>query len=87
MAKGSSGKPTRRIVSPRAEGGYEGKAPRAKRASAVEPTKKEAGQGATEIVSNLGGGEVTNKDKRGRIVDSDTVGGGNDPNPPRDTRH
>jgi hypothetical protein len=80
-------KPTRRIVSPRPEGGYEVKAPKSHRASAVEPTKKAAGARAKEIVTNLGGGEVTYRDKSGRIVDSDTVGGGNDPNPPRDRKH
>jgi hypothetical protein len=84
---GKSSKPVRRIVSPRKEGGYEVKAPNAKRASAVEPTKKAAGARAKQIVTNKGGGEVTYRDNRGRIADSDTVGGGNDPNPPRDTRH
>lgn len=80
-------KPTRRIVAPRKQGGYEVKAPGAERASALEPTKRAAGQRAEEIVTNLGGGEVTYKDERGRIVDSDTVGGGNDPFPPRDKKH
>lgn len=84
---GGGRKPVRRIVAPRAEGGYEVTAPGARRASSIEPTKKQAGQRAKEIVTNLGGGEVTYKDKSGRIVDSDTVGGGNDPFPPRDKKH
>ena len=84
---GGASKPVRRIVAPRKEGGYEVKAPKAQRASAIEPTKRQAGQRAKQIVTNLGGGEVTYKDKKGRIVDSDTVGGGNDPFPPRDKRH
>jgi hypothetical protein len=92
MPKGGSGgtpKPTRRIVSPRKEGGYEVKAPHAERASAIKPTKKAAGQRAKakEIVTNLGGGEVTYKDDKGRIVDSDTGGGGHDPHPPVDKKH
>ena len=74
-------------MSPRQEGGYEVKAPGAKRASAVEPTKRAAGARAKEIVVNKGGGEVTYRDDHGRIVDSDTVGGGNDPNPQRDMKH
>lgn len=79
--------PVRRIVRPRPEGGYEVKSPKAQRASAVEPTKKAAAKRAKEIVTNLGGGEVKFADERGRIVDSDTVGGGNDPFPPRDRKH
>jgi hypothetical protein len=77
------GGPVRRFVEPNTKGdGYRVVAPKAKQASAVEPTKRAAGKRATEIVTNLGGGEV-----KGRIVDSDTVGGGNDPNPPRDRKH
>lgn len=98
MAKSSGGKPThnsprkggpvRRVVEPNPQGdGYRVAAPHAKKASAIEPTKKAAAKRATEIVTNLGGGEVTYKDERGRIVDSDTVGGGNDPNPPKDKKH
>lgn len=94
-AKGGSGGssprkggPVRRIVEPNTKGdGYRVVAPKAKQASAVEPTQRAAGKRATEIVTNLGGGEVTYKDAKGRIVDSDTVGGGNDPNPPRDKKH
>ena len=81
------GGPTRRIVEPNEGGGYRVVAPKAQRASAIEPTKKAAGQRAKEIVTNLGGGEVTYKNDRGRIVDSDTVGHGNDPNPPKDKKH
>jgi hypothetical protein len=44
--RGGAPKPTRRIVSPRSGGGYEVKAPKAQRASAVEPTKKAAGSRA-----------------------------------------
>ena len=40
-----------------------------------------------EIVGNLGGGEVVIHRPDGTIRDSDTVPPGNDPNPPKDTRH
>lgn len=80
------GGPERRIVQPTADG-YEVVKPHHERASATAPTKAAAAKRAKEIVTNLGGGEVTFKDEKGRIVDSDTVGGGNDPNPPRDRKH
>lgn len=76
-----------RIVSPIRKGGYRVDAPKAKRASAIEPTKKAAGQRAMEIVKKSGGGQVRYGDSKGRIVDSDTVKPGNDPNPPKDTKH
>lgn len=41
---------------------------------------------AREIVTNLGGGEVVIHRPDGTIRDSDTVGGGNDPNPPTDRK-
>ncbi len=80
------GGPERRIVQP-TDDGYEVVKPHHQRASATAPTKAAAAKRAKEIVTNLGGGEVTFKNNRGRIVDSDTVGGGNDPNPPRDRKH
>lgn len=48
---------------------------------------KSAERRAKDIVRNLGGGEVTFRDDRGRIVDSDTVAPARDPNPPKDTKH
>lgn len=82
-----SGKPTRRIVSPDPAGGYSVDAPGSSRASAKAPTQAKAEKRAKEIVRNLGGGEVTTRDDRGRIKDSDTVKPGNDPFPPRDKKH
>lgn len=81
MAKG----PNRRTVGPHSEG-WQVKASDAQRASAVTRTKAEAIERAREILKNSGGGELTIQDKRGRIIDSDTVAPGNDPNPPRDRR-
>jgi len=81
-------KPTRRIVQQTPDKkGWEVTAPNAKRASSTHETQGQAEQRAKQIVRNLGGGEVTIKGKDGRIRDSDTVPHGNDPNPPRDTRH
>lgn len=69
------------------DGGWDVKAPGASRASAHRETQAAAEQRAKEIVRNLGGGEVRIHGRDGRIRDSDTVAPGNDPNPPRDTRH
>ncbi len=69
------------------EGGWDVKAPAAKRASTHHNTQAEAEQRAKEIVRNAGGGEVRIHGRDGRIRDSDTVAPGNDPNPPRDARH
>lgn len=78
-------KPERRFVQPNKEGGgYDVKKPGAKRVSAHEGTKKEAMHTGRQILRNLGGGELTERDPKGRIVDSDTVPKANDPNPPRD---
>ena len=62
-------------------------APGATRASSLHGTQRDAEIRAKEIVGNLGGGEVRIHDKHGKIRDSDTVPPGNDPNPPKDTKH
>lgn len=59
----------------------------AARASSVHDTQREAEKKAKGTVKRLGGGEVRIQDRNGRWRDSDTVVPGNDPNPPRDTRH
>lgn len=82
MAKG----PNRRTVGPHGPGEWQVRANNAERASAVTTTKAEAIERAREILKNTGGGELTIKNQKGRIVDSDTVAPGNDPNPPKDRR-
>jgi hypothetical protein len=78
-------KPERRIVEPNKDrGGYDIKKPGTARASAHTNTKREAMTRGREILRNLGGGELTERDVKGRIVDSDTVPKGNDPYPPKD---
>lgn len=74
-------------MSPVKGGGWRVDKPGAQRVSATAPTKKEATEAVKRIVRNAGGGEVTYRGPDGRIVDSDTVSPGNDPFPPRDTRH
>lgn len=76
----------RRTVGPHRDGGWEVKAPGAGRASSRHERKDDAIDRAREILGNSGGGELTIKNKDGRIHDSDTVAPGNDPNPPRDRR-
>lgn len=77
----------RRHVVPNSGGGWDVKKPGAKRAAAHTNTKAEAGARAKEIVRNAGGGEVVTHGRDGRIQDSDTIRPGNDPFPPRDTKH
>jgi len=76
-----------RHVVPNPDGGWDVKAPGATRSSSHHDTQKEAETRAKEIVGNAGGGEVRIHGRDGRIRDSDTVAPGNDPNPPKDTRH
>lgn len=68
-------------------GGWDIKKPGAARVSGHENTQAAAVARAKEIVANQGGGEVRIHGRDGRIRDSDTVPPGNDPFPPRDTRH
>ena len=63
------------------------KAPHAERASGVFDRQSDAIGRAKEIVGNAGGGEVRIQGMDGRFRDSDTVPPGNDPFPPRDSRH
>ena len=67
--------------------GWAVRGPGAAKPSAVLPTQGEAIDRAKEIVGNAGGGEVRIQGRSGRWRDSDTVAPGNDPNPPRDTKH
>lgn len=76
-----------RHVVPNPDGGWDVKKPGANRASTHHDTQREAERRAKEIVRNKGGGEVRIHGRDGRIRDSDTIPPGNDPHPPRDTRH
>jgi len=76
-----------RHVVPGDDGGWDVRAPGAKRSSSHHGTQAEAERRAKEIVRNAGGGEVVIHRSNGQIRDSDTVAPGNDPLPPRDRRH
>lgn len=77
----------RRHVVPNPSGGWSVKKPGASKSSSNHETQREAEKRAKEIVGHIGGGEVVIHGVDGRIRDSDTVKPGNDPNPPKDTRH
>lgn len=79
-------KPVRRHVTQHPSGGWQVVAPGASRASARTATQRDAQDVARRIVTNLGGGEVTTHGRNGKFRDSDTVGDGHDPFPPRDRR-
>jgi hypothetical protein len=76
----------RRIVGPHPGGGWQAKAPGARRASTVVRTQGEAIDRAREILANIGGGELTIQGRDGVIRDSDTVSPAQDPCPPRDRK-
>lgn len=76
----------RRVVQQRPDGKWEVVKPNHERASAVTRTQGDATDRARSILGNTGGGELTIKDRDGRIRDSDTVPPGHDPNPPRDKK-
>ncbi|PSH65156.1 DUF2188 domain-containing protein [Phyllobacterium sophorae] len=50
-------------------------------------TQKEAIKSAKQKLDNAGGGELSVKGLDGQIRSKDTIGGGNDPNPPKDKEH
>lgn len=68
-------------------GGWDAKRNGASKASSHTETQREAEADAKRFAHNTGGGEVRIHGLDGRIRDSDTVAPGNDPNPPKDTRH
>lgn len=76
-----------RHVVPNPDGGWDVKKPGGSRSSGHAGTQAEAISRAKEIVRNQGGGEVRIHGRDGKIRDSDTVKPGNDPFPPRDTKH
>lgn len=53
----------------------------------VFDTQTEAVASATEKLTNAGGGELSTHGVNGQVRSKDTIGGGNDPIPPRDREH
>lgn len=76
-----------RHVVPNPNGGWDVRAPGAQRVSSHHDRQSEAEGRAKDILSRNGGGEAVIHGRDGRIRDSDTVSPGNDPCPPRDSRH
>jgi hypothetical protein len=56
-------------------------------ATSVHDTQRDAIDSARKNLIKQGGGELTTKGTNGKIRSKDTIGGGNDPCPPRDTEH
>ena len=76
-----------RTVFKRADGQWANKRNDTERASSLHTTQGEAEKAARDMLTKSGGGELTTKGENGRIRSKDTIGGGNDPNPPRDKEH
>ena len=69
------------------DGEWKNKRQDAEKASSSHKTQKEAEDAARRMLINQGGGELTTHGRDGRIRSKDTIGQGNDPNPPKDTEH
>jgi hypothetical protein len=75
--------PERRIVQKRPDGRWETIKPHHQRASSVNDTQRQAEDRGREILRNLGGGELTTKDRHGKIRESDSVKRSRREAPPR----
>jgi tetratricopeptide (TPR) repeat protein len=85
MAKGNDS--DRYVVPNKQRGGWDVKKERAGHSSAHTDTKKEAVDRARQIVKNQGGGEIRIANKKGRLIDSDTISGSRrGESPARDTK-
>lgn len=67
--------------------GWSVKTPGVAKPNSSHRTQSAAEKAAKDAVKKAGGGEVIIHGKVGRIRDSDTVAPGNDPNPPKDSKH
>lgn len=76
-----------RTVYRRPDGTWANKRNDADRVSSLHDTQKEAWDAARDNLRNQGGGELTVKGVKGKIVSKDTIPPGCDPNPPRDREH
>lgn len=78
MAKGQD-----RTVSPRPDGMWANKRHDRTRASSLHKTQAEAIEAARQMLMNQGGGELSIQGTDGKVRDKSTIGGGNDPHPPK----
>ena len=69
------------------EGLWANKRNDADRASGLHKNQGDAAKEAKEMLQNQGGGELTIVGRDRVIRSKDTIGPGNDPNPPKDTEH
>lgn len=76
-----------RTVYRRDDGKWANKRNDSDKASSVRDTQGEAIDDAKRMLRNSGGGEVTIQGRDGKFRDKDTVPPGNDPYPPKDTKH
>lgn len=76
-----------RTVYRRSDGTWVNKRNDADKASGLHNTQAGAEAEAREMLRNTGGGELTTMGRDGKIRSKDTIGGGNDPNPPKDKEH
>ncbi len=72
-----------RMVSKRKDGKWENKKNGSEKASSVHNTQKEATDAARDMLKNQGGGELSIKNRKGKIRDKRTIAPGNDPYPPK----
>jgi hypothetical protein len=75
----------RYVVPNRDRGGWDVVKEGHDRASAHEPTKREAVDRGRDIVRNAGGGELRIANRTGKLIDSDTIAPGHE-SPGRDTK-
>jgi hypothetical protein len=87
MAKGKGAPNVHVTPRDHGRGGWAVKTGGAERAEGIYPTQERAEQRARELLDNVGGGELVTHDRSGQIRSKDSVGGGHDPNPPKDTEH
>lgn len=76
-------KPHDRTVTPRPDGMWANKRHDRSRASSLHKTQAEAVEAARMMLTNQGGGELSIQGTDGKIHTKNTIGGGNDPHPPK----
>ena len=76
-----------RTVFRRPDGTWVNKRNDAQRASSLHGTQADAWSAARGMLQGQGGGELTVKGRRGRIVSKDTIAPGNDPSSIVDSEH
>lgn len=76
-----------RIVYRRPDGKWANQRNDSGKASSVHNTQKDAYAEAKRLLQRQGGGEISIQGVDGRIRNKNTISPGNDPCPPKDTKH